>query len=144
MPNLAPPLSISRPARELASSALAVLALAVLGGTFLGQAGIARASDREIRVGGACSRGASSGLRLRAHHGSIRVRFRVDSTRPRSRWRVAIVHEGRVAWRARVRGGSLDIRRRLRDLPGADQIVARALGPGGITCIAVGTLPGPA
>jgi len=50
-----------------------------------------------------------------------------------------------VAWRGGVRsdgGGSLEVRRRLRDLSGADQITARALGPRGITCIAAGTLPG--
>lgn len=129
--------------RELAPTVLTVLALVVLAGAFLDQAAMAHASDDEIRVEGTCGTGASSELRLRADDGSIRVRFRVDSTRSRSRWRVAIVHEGRVAWRAGVSsdgGGSLDIGRRLRDLPGADQVTARALGPHGITCIAAGTL----
>jgi hypothetical protein len=136
------PLSLPRPTRRPAPTLLALIALVLLGGTFLGQA---RASDDEVRVDGTCGRNATSQLRLEADDGSIRVRFRVDSNRSHARWRLAVVHEGSVAWRTRVRsdgGGSIHIRRRLRDLPGADQVTARALGPHGITCIAAGTLPG--
>lgn len=111
----------------------------------LSSAAVARASDEEIRIAGSCGRGASSELRVKADDGSLRVRFRVDSNRSHSSWQVALIHEGRVAWRGGVRsdgGGSIDVERRLRDLGGADQVTARALGPRGITCIASGTLPG--
>jgi len=131
------------PVRGFAS--LAALVFVLVGVTSLGQAAVARAADEEVRTAGSCGRGASAELRLKADDGSIRVRFRIDSNRSRSRWQVALVHEGRVAWQGGVRsdgGGSIDVRRRLRDLAGADQVTARALGPRGITCIASGTLPG--
>jgi hypothetical protein len=56
-----------------------------------------------------------------------------------------LVREGRIVWRDRVRadgGGSFTVRRSVRNLRGADQITARALGPRGITCIATATLRG--
>jgi hypothetical protein len=61
-------------------------------------------------------------------------------------WRVAIVQEQRVAWRGRARTGgashSFSLERRLGDYPGPDQVLARAVGPRGITCSATATLPG--
>ena len=49
-------------------------------------------------------------------------------------------------WRGRARIGSgsdsVEIERRLRDLPGADSVSARAWGPGGVTCSAAATLAG--
>jgi hypothetical protein len=105
----------------------------------------AQARDREARVAGTCGRGADSGLRLRSDGGKIRIRFRVRSNRDQSRWRVVLIHEGRIAWRGRVRaggGGSFDVRRRVRNLRGADTVTARALGPRGVTCIASATLRG--
>lgn len=122
-----------------------VPAVVLLVFSFLSLVTAAHAADNEVRVDGTCGSGASSELRLRADDGSIRVRFEVDSTQSHSNWQVTIVHEGRIAWRGGTRsdgGGSLEVRRRLRDLGGADQITARALGPHGVTCIAAGTLPG--
>lgn len=127
------------------AAGLAALVFIVIGVASLGNAAVARASDEEVRIAGSCGRGASAELRLKADDGSIRVRFRLDSNRSRSRWQVALIHEGRVAWQGGVRsdgGGSIDVGRRLRDLGGADQVTARALGPRGVTCIASGTLPG--
>ena len=115
-----------------AFAGLAVLVFIVVGVASLGHAAVARASDEEVRIAGSCGRGASAELRLKADDGTIRVRFRLDSNRSRSRWQVALIHEGRVAWRGGVRsdgGGSIDVGRRLRDLGGADQVTARALGP---------------
>ena len=102
----------------------------------------ARGSD-EVRVAGTCGRGATSSLRLSSHDRTIRIRFRVDSNRDHSRWRVVLVREGRIVWRGHVRadgGGSFTVVRRARDLRGADEVTARAVGPRGLTCIARATL----
>jgi hypothetical protein len=104
----------------------------------------ARGSD-EVEVDGTCGRGATCSLRLSSHDGRIRIRFEVDSNRDHSRWRVVLVREGRIVWRGHVRadgGGSFKVVRHARDLRGADQVTARALGPGGLTCIATATLRG--
>jgi hypothetical protein len=104
----------------------------------------ARASS-DVRVVGTCGQGANASLRLDKDDGVIRVRFKVESSRGHARWQVAIASEGHVVWRGRKRsdgGGTLDVRRRIRGLRGADQVTARALGPRGLTCIAVATLPG--
>ncbi len=100
----------------------------------------------EARVNGACGRGASSELRLRARDGAISVEFRVRRHRRGEAWRVALVHERRVEWRGTLRtsgsSGSLRLRRTLRDLDGPDQVTVRASGPRGLTCEASATLAG--
>src|SRR3954454_1426427 len=98
----------------------------------------------EARVAGSCSRGASAELRARARDGAVRVEFVVDPGRARGQWRITLVHERRVEWRGSSRstgsGGSISIRRSVRDLAGPDQITTRAAGPRGITCSATATL----
>jgi hypothetical protein len=111
---------------------------------------IARGGDdggrTEVRVGGTCGRGATSKLRLRGRDGAIRVQFEVDHNRSGASWRVVLVQDRRIVWRGRARtrgsGASFEIERSLRDLPGADQVSARAWGPRGVTCAATATLPG--
>ncbi len=101
--------------------------------------------DRDARVKGRCSKGASSELRLRARDGLIRVEFEVKRRRPRESWRVVFVHERRVAWRGTVRttsSGSFRVRRSYGDYEGADNVTARATGPRGLTCQASATLRG--
>jgi hypothetical protein len=123
--------------RHVAAAALLTLALAL--------PAPALARDGDVRVEGACGRGASSELRLRARDGAIRVELEVDSRRTGERWRVVLVHERRVAWRGRLRtrsGGSLRVRRSLPDFDGADQVSARASGPRGNTCVATGVVTG--
>lgn len=121
--------------------------LAVLAGCGPGAVpALARGGDGgggEVRVAGACGRGASSDLRLRSRDGGLRVRFQVEHTRSGASWRVVLVQDRRVVWRgrARTRGGAFEVERALRDLPGADRVTARAWGPGGITCAAAATLP---
>lgn len=122
--------------------ALLGLILAILVVSSTAEARSARRSS-EVRVAGTCGNGATSALRLEAEDGEIRIRFSVDSNRGHTRWRVVLVREGRVVWTGRARtdgGGSLKVRRRISNLSGADQVIARALGPGGITCIAVANL----
>lgn len=100
----------------------------------------------EVRVAGTCGSGAKVDLRLRARDGGIRMRLEVDHNRSRALWRVVIVQDRRVVWRGRARtrgaGDEFEIERRLRDLPGADSVTARAWGPAGVTCAATATLPG--
>lgn len=98
-----------------------------------------------LRVVGSCGAGASSRLELETKDGKLQVRFRVRYARPGVRWRIAIVQERRVVLTtfARTTGGppTFELRRELEDLPGADEVTARAWGPRGLTCRASGILP---
>lgn len=98
----------------------------------------------EARVAGACGRGATSSLRLRADDGGIEVRFRLRQTRGHGLWRIAIVHEERVSSRATRRTArshdSFELRRTLPDLQGSDTIAIHAWGPRGLGCRAAATL----
>jgi hypothetical protein len=124
--------------------AIALLALAVLApASALARHG---GGDRpEVRVGGTCGRGATSALKLKADDGAIEAEFEVHGRRG-STWRVFFVQERRVAWRGRARtagrSSSFSVERRLSDYAGPDQVLARAVGPRGITCQAIATLPG--
>lgn len=105
------------------------------------------AGDRpQVRVAGVCGHGARSTLRLRAGDGAIQAEFEVDQNRSGRLWRIVFVHERRVEWRGHARtaapSGSFSVERRLADFAGSDQIMARAVGPGGITCQATTTLTG--
>jgi hypothetical protein len=99
----------------------------------------------EVRVSGRCGRGATASLRLRGRDTGIEVRFRLRQTRGPGVWRVAIVHERRVAARATKRTSrsedSFELRRRFRDLRGSDTVVVHAWGPRGLGCHATATLP---
>jgi len=100
----------------------------------------------EVRVGGTCGSGASSRLKLKSRDGVIEAEFEVHHRRSGSLFRVVLVREGRVAWRGRARthgrSRSFEVSRRLSDFPGADRVMARAVGPRGVTCVAMATLPG--
>ncbi len=98
----------------------------------------------EVRVAGVCTSGSAATLRLRLHEGGIELRFEVDHVRAGSTWRVAIVHERRVAWKGAVRTtrpGSFEVRRTLQDLPGTNTLAVQAWGPRGLVCRAVATVP---
>lgn len=115
----------------------AVLAAATVGA---GSADARRGKDDrdEIRVVGRCGGGATAKLKLKADDGRIRVEFEVDGSRVGVRWRIALVHERRVAWKGEARtagpSGSFEVRRLVQDLPGVDEVSARAWGPSGLTC----------
>lgn len=126
---------------------LGVLGALVAAGPAFARDGRDDGGDRvEVRATGTCDRGATIRLRLRARDGELRVNVEIDHARPRSRWRIAVVQERRVAWRGRARvapgSRSTEIEPRLRDLPGADSVRARAWGPRGVTCAVAATLPG--
>jgi hypothetical protein len=108
-------------------------------------AAIAKDGRGEVRVAGICGNGASSKLRLKTSDDGIELRFELDYSRAAVVWRVVIVHERRIAWKGAPRTtrpyGSFEVRRMLRDLPGADAVTARAWGPRGLVCQAVATLP---
>ncbi|HEX7290642.1 MAG TPA: hypothetical protein VF250_05870, partial [Conexibacter sp.] len=61
-----------------------VLALLLLA---LAQPAIARARD-DVRAAGACGRGASAELRVKADHDALRIELRVRRDRAGERWRV--------------------------------------------------------
>ncbi len=131
--------------RHLPPIALAATLLALCAGPSPALARDGGGGGGEVRVAGSCDRGATSKLRLRARDGSIRAQLEVDHGRARASWRIVLVQDRRVVWRGRARtgaGGSFEIERRLRDLPGADRVTGRAWGPGGLTCSAAATLPG--
>jgi hypothetical protein len=98
----------------------------------------------EKRVAGRCGDGTGSTLRLRARDGTIRVEFEGGRSRPGASWRVVLVHERRVAWRATVRtsgsSGAFRIRRAVEDYDGPDKVTIRGSGPRGLTCEASSTL----
>jgi hypothetical protein len=99
----------------------------------------------EVRVGGACGRGATSKLKLKADDGQIEAEFEVHG-RARQTWRVVFVRESRIVWRGNAHTSSssrsFSVERRLSDYAGPDQVTARAVGPRGLTCQASATLPG--
>src|SRR2546430_876338 len=96
--------------------------------------------DNDVRVTGTCGRGATAKLRLKSEDSRIEVRFEVEHIRVAGRWRLTFVREGRVAYRGHVRARrSFEVRRRLTDLPGADRVSVRAVGPRGLTCAAAAT-----
>jgi hypothetical protein len=100
----------------------------------------------EVRVTTVCGGGAVAELRLRARDGAIELRFEVKHARAAGVWRVALVHERRVAWRGAGRttgsSGSFEVQRALPDLPGYDTVTARAWGPAGSACRVTATLAG--
>jgi hypothetical protein len=100
----------------------------------------------EVRVVGDCGPGARSSLRVQARDDGIDVRFRLQQTRGRGVWRLTIVHENRVSFRATrttTRAeDSFELRRTLRDLGGSDTVVVQAWGSSGLGCRATATLPG--
>ena len=105
--------------------------------------GAAPAADDDVRVVGVCGGRSTATLRVKVDDGRLEVRFGVERARA-GRWTMVLVHERRVAWRGSAlsrRGSrSFEVRRSLRDLAGADAVVARAWGPGGVTCRAAATV----
>lgn len=137
---------VQAPGRAFAVSIVAALCAMLVVAT---DAGARREKDRtgEVRVVGSCSAAATSKLKLKSRDGSIELEFELDYNRVGTLWRVAIVHERRVAWKGAARtsgpSGVFSVDRRLPDLLGPDTVTARASGPAGITCRATATLPAP-
>jgi hypothetical protein len=129
--------------RGVAAALVAFCAALVATGAALAKDGDGRA---EIKVAGSCGTHATSKLKLQSRDRIIELEFEVDDNRAGVLWRVALVHERRVAWRGTARtsgsSGSFAVDRRITDLPGPDTVTARAWGPTGITCRATATLPG--
>ena len=109
-------------------------------------AAVAKDGGDEVRAVRACGNGVTAKLRAKTSDRGIEVRFEVDYGRRGVAWRVALVHERRVAWKGTVRttrsGGSFEVRRTVPDFRGADTVSAQAWGPRGAVCRAAVTLPG--
>jgi hypothetical protein len=100
----------------------------------------------EVRATGACGRGATAALRLKQDDSGLEVEFDAAHGHAGEAWRLVLVQEGRVVWRARVRtqapSGSLAVNHTIGVLNGADRVTVRASGPRGISCFASAVLPG--
>jgi hypothetical protein len=118
-----------------------VLVLLVLLASLAAVPAVALAKDGrpEVRTSVSCGGGVTAELRLRAQDGVIRARFQVGRSRA-GIWHIVVVHERRVAWRGSARS-SFEVERSLADFPGSDTVTARATGPRGVVCQAVGVLP---
>ena len=100
-------------------------------------------SRGDVRAATACGSGARAELRVRERDGDmLRIELELSTPQRGSSWSVVIVHERRLVFSGRIRasGGSLSVRRTVRDWFGEDHVVARATGPGGTTCRLVGTV----
>ena len=141
--------------RPIRTRSLAVLAAVLAGVLALVSPALARGApgrggggdDRpEVRAAGTCGKGASSSLKIKSRDGGIEAEFEVHRARAGSRWRVTIVHERHVAYRglrrAAGRSRSFHVEYRLADYSGADRVTGRAVGPGGLVCVATATMPG--
>jgi hypothetical protein len=90
----------------------------------------------DIRRTGSCSGSADWKLKAKPDDGRIEVEWEVDSNRNGQTWRVRIFDNGNrvVATRATTHGpsGSFSVERKIPDLAGSDNLVARArhLGTG--------------
>ena len=125
--------------------ALVALVATVSMFSFFACAAAAKDGGGEVRSPGVCGRAADSELRLKTSDRGIEVRFEIDHIRAGVAWRVAVVHERRVAWKGSAKAPaasrSFEVRRTVPDLPGADTVTATAWGPGGLVCRATATLP---
>jgi hypothetical protein len=101
-------------------------------------AALAKDGRPEVRTSVSCGGGVTAELRLRAQDGVIGARFEVGRSRA-GIWHIVFVHERRVAWRGSARS-SFEVERSLPDFPGSDTVSARATGPRGVVCQAVGVL----
>jgi hypothetical protein len=104
----------------------------------------AKDGDGEVRVAGTCGGGVASELRLKGEDDGIELRFKLRHSRAGAVWRIVLVQERRIAWKGTAKttgsSGSFELRRTLRDLPGADAISVRALSPRGLVCRATATI----
>jgi hypothetical protein len=107
-------------------------------------ASFAKDGDGEVRTTGTCGGGVASELRLKSEDGGIELRFKLRHSRAGSVWRISLVQERRIAWKGTAKtagsSGSFELRRTLQDLPGADAVSVRALGPRGLVCRATATI----
>ena len=100
--------------------------------------------DPQVRAAATCGHGAPGELKVKRHDGRLEVEFELERSRtPGARWRVVLVHEGRVEWRGTARAsahGRWRFERRVRDFAGADRVSVRATDPRGLSCSASATL----
>jgi hypothetical protein len=117
----------------LALALLLALALPRLAGA---DDGDGNGERREVRREATCTGSSEAELRVRAEDGRIEVRFEIETRRPRSTWRIVLLHERRIAFRGELhtRGGDAELRRVVKDWFGEDELVVRASGPRAETC----------
>lgn len=93
---------------------------------------------RDTIVRTTCSDGSSAKLKLSPEDGRIEVEFEVDQNRNGVVWRWGLARNGRTiaSGRATTRppSGSFEVRRVVRNAPGADRISVRATRANGEVC----------
>jgi hypothetical protein len=108
----------------LATVALGALAAVSVPGVASAQGGTTVTSK------GNCSGASTSVLKAKPDNGQIEVQFQVDENVVGDTWRVAVRDNGTVVARGKkttvAPSGSFEFRRRIADLPGTDDIQAKA------------------
>ena len=133
-----------RARRHFLSIALTALLLP-LGAPTVAAADDGGGSRGEARVATACGSGTRAELRVRERDGDLlRIELELSTPQRGSLWSVVIVHERRLVFSGRLLAsrGSLAVRRTVRNWFGEDRVVARATGPGGMTCRLAGSVDG--
>jgi hypothetical protein len=107
-----------------------LIATALVAGAVLAVPGPAMAKDGDVIRTGDCSGRADWKLKVGLDDGRIDLEFEVDSNRAGQVWRVKIRDNGVLRYNAlrttAGASGSFTVDRRMRNMAGTDQIVARA------------------
>lgn len=112
-----------RTTKLAAAAAAASLALVVGGAPAL-------ANDEDVIKRGSCSGGTTWKVKAKPDDGRLEVEGEVDSNRSGQKWRWRLVHNGSLSARGKrvtkPPSGSFEVKRRVVDLKGTDQLKFRA------------------
>ena len=107
-----------------------LLATAIIAGATLALPATTFAKDGDVLRTGSCSGSADWKLKVGPEDGRLEVEFEVDSNRVGQTWRVKIKDNGVLRYNALrttlAPSGSFEVERRIPNMAGTDQIVARA------------------
>ena len=94
--------------------------------------------DDRVRVAGDCTGNATSKLKAKHDNGKTETEFEVDQNRNGVTWKVRFRLNGervvKTTATTKAPSGSFSVQRRLANPAGSDDIVARAISPGGQVC----------
>jgi hypothetical protein len=116
---------------NLKRRALALLALALVGGAMVAMPAAVAAKDGDIIRTGGCSNTSDWKLKLSPENGKIEVEFEVDTPKSGQDWKVRIKKNGNVIWSGvrttNLASGSFTVRKVTGNPAGADAFVGRAV-----------------
>ena len=100
--------------------------------------GVTKSGDDRKRVAGSCTGNATSKLKVKPDNGKLETEFEVDQNRNGVTWKVRVRLNGervvKTTATTKAPSGSFSVERRLDNPAGADDIVAKAISPGGQVC----------